>query len=213
MATGPFPVCAGAPPALVEGLPVEAWFSRLKDRHERNNIEEWGEPCKGAVPCKMTARNQAPRWWFELEIFSSQWRHILCHQVFQEKCTWYGGRGCFLRVVHVKNEGSTVTATPSTTPASASASRAVCFVYKLATREGLYTLLTSSPMTEEPVITPPPTPPPCECLAAAHGDVEVRIDRDGNPHTEACFCSYYGAEGEQRWASASPAAPLNHGGA
>ena len=132
----------------------------------------------------------------------------------QEGTIRYGGRsGCFLRVVDVKNEGSTVTATSSTTPASASTSRAVCFVYKLATRDGLYQLLTGSPMIEEPVITTPPAPPPCECHAAAHGDVEVRIDRDGNPHTEACFCSYYGAEGEQRWASASPAAPLNHSGA
>ena len=185
----------------------------MKDRHERSNIEEWGKPCKGAAFCTMTAKNQAPRWWFELEIFSSQWRHILCHQVFHQGCTRYGGRECFLRVVHVKNEGSTVTAMPSITPGSASTSRAVCFVYKLATRDGLYQLLTGSPMIEEPVITTPPAPPPCECHAAAHGDVEVRIDRDGNPHTEACFCSYYGAEGEQRWASASPAAPLNHSGA
>ena len=84
MTKGPFPVCA--PGAHVEGLPVDAWFTPMEDRHECINIEEWGKPCKEAAFCTMKAKNQAPRWWFELEIFSSQWRHIRhCDQVFHKR--------------------------------------------------------------------------------------------------------------------------------
>jgi len=158
---GPF-LCAPGP--QFEGLPVADWFTPIQDLHERSNIlfgrrllvssEEWGKPCRQAKFSILSNKNQAPRWWCELEILSPQWRDILCHQVFNEGCTRYGGRECFLRVVYV-NDQDGLTATSSTTPATASTSKAMCFIYKWATRERLYDLLAGSTMADEPVTLSP----------------------------------------------------------
>lgn len=304
-------------------LTIQTPWSRIAgDLNERVNaffdvkIKEWGEPCKRPSFCTLSNKNQASKWWFELEICSAHWWHVLCHHVFHEGCTWYGERGCFLRVV-LHKEGS----------------KAIAFVYKRATPKGLYSLLTGSTTTNEPnatlsspvagnsslpsvststagykitkgpfffargiqienlpldheaillygfaprefvtsrrlaeshtiskvlnetldfdrinednpghdmatdiqglpgskevpldvdtatsTIPQPPTlstysadqcGPQCKCIKAAHGNVPVRIDLDGSPHTELCFHDYYKAEGEQRWTSAAPSVPLS----